>query len=268
MIIDLHTHLIPGVDDGAQDVNDSLDLARQAVAEGIEHLVLTPHHRNNQFVNHAQEVIEAANQLQALLNQHQVPLNVYPSQEIRIHEHLIDDLLNQDLLSLDDTGKYYLIEFPTATVPEFAEQVLGQLIHRGITPVIAHPERNHVFVEDRDQYARFIHMGCLGQITTSSIAGAFGEKIQQASIEMIRDGLAHILASDAHSIEWRPFNTQAGFNALKKYFGSEKISEFQENARNIFNGDTVKQSLNFQLESSSKKQARTKKKSIWNFFKK
>lgn len=268
MIIDLHTHLIPGVDDGAQTIEDSLDLARQAVSEGVEHLVLTPHHRNNQFINHAQGVIEAAEELQEILRQHDIPLNVYPSQEIRINEKLMDDLLNRNLLSLDDSGKYYLIEFPTATVPDYSERILGQLIHRGITPVIAHPERNHVFVEDIAVYARFIEMGCLGQITTSSIAGAFGDKIQEASIEMIKNGLAHILASDAHSVDWRPFNTQVGFKALEEYFGAEKVIELQENARSIFNGEEVKTTQVIKKNHNNLNQRKSNKKSFWNIFKK
>ena len=267
MIIDLHTHLIPGVDDGAQTIEDSLDLARQAVSEGVEHLVLTPHHRNNQFINHAQGVIEAVEELQEMLKQHHIPLNVYPSQEIRINEKLMDDLLNRNLLSLDDSGKYYLIEFPTATVPDYSERMLGQLIHRGITPVIAHPERNHVFVQDMSVFAEFIEMGCLGQITTSSIAGAFGDKIQQASIEMIQNGWAHILASDAHSVEWRPFNTKFGFEALERYFGSAKVTEFKENARSIFNGEEVKRIPSVKPNDNKINQTKNKKKSFWDLFK-
>lgn len=267
MIIDLHTHLIPGVDDGAQNIDDSVKLAKEAVSQGIEHIVLTPHHRNNQFVNHASGVIEATERLQTELNQRNIPLNVYPGQEIRINKDMMDDLLNRNLLSLDDSGKYYLIEFPTATVPDYSERMLGQLIHRGITPVIAHPERNHVFVEDIAVYARFIEMGCLGQITTSSIAGAFGEKIQQASIEMIQNGWAHILASDAHSVEWRPFNTKVGFEALENYFGSAKVTEFKENARSIFNGEDVKPTQLNKKHYNNFNQRKSKKKSFWDLFK-
>ena len=262
MIIDLHAHLIPGVDDGAQTMEDVFLLARQAVNEGVEHLVLTPHHYNNQYVNHAKDVVELADKLQSQLDQAGIALRVYPSQEIRINEHLIDDLLNQDLLSLDDSGKYYLIEFPTQTVPEFSEHIIRQLINRGITPVIAHPERNHVFVEDRDIYRRFISMGCLGQITTSSIAGAFGNKIQKAAMEMIQQHLAHILASDAHSVEWRPFNYDAGFEALGRLIGAAKVDEFKENARSIFNGEAIEIEKIETMNNPPKK-----KKSFWNLFK-
>ena len=239
MIIDLHSHLIPGVDDGAQGIEDSLKLAKQAVEEGIEHLVLTPHHNNGRYVNHAKEVVEAAEQLQDVLDQEGIPLQVYPSQEIRINEDLIDQLLNRDLLSLDDGGKYYLIEFPTASVPGFSQSIISQLINRGITPVIAHPERNHIFAKDIDLYASYIEMGCLGQLTTSSMAGAFGDFIQEVSINMVERGLVHILASDAHSVDWRPFNTQAGFKVLEEKFESRKVQEFKENARTIFNGEEI-----------------------------
>lgn len=268
MIIDLHAHLIPGVDDGAQTLEDSLLLAKQAVEEGVEYLVLTPHHYNNQYINHAKDVVALAENLQSQLDQAGIALRVYPGQEIRMNDHLIDDILNQDLLSLDDGGKYYLIEFPTQTVPDFSEQIMRQLINRGITPVIAHPERNHVFVEDRDVYRRFISMGCLGQITTSSIAGEFGDKIQKAAVDMIQQNLAHILASDAHSVEWRPFNYDSGFEALARFFGQEKVEEFKENARNIFNGDSVERPTIYPENKDRKMQREKKKKSFWHFFKK
>lgn len=263
MIIDLHTHLIPGVDDGAQSIEDSLNLARQAVAEGVEHLVLTPHHYNGRYVNHAKGVVEAAEQLQEILDQAGIPLQVYPSQEIRINEDLIDQLLNRDLLSLDDGGKYYLIEFPTASIPDYSQLIISQLINRGITPVIAHPERNHVFAKDLDLFASYIEKGCLGQLTASSITGAFGDYIQEVSCTMVERGLVHILASDAHSVDWRPFNMQAGFRVLEGKFGLNRVTEFKENARSIFNGEEI---VRQKIQKKTHKKEKTKK-SIFDFFK-
>ena len=143
MIIDLHSHLIPGVDDGAQTIEQSIELAKQAVDEGVEHMVLTPHHRNGKYINYKKDVLEATNALQEAYNQANVNLKVYASQEIRLTDKFLDDLYNGELLSLDGAGKYYLIEFPSDRVPSNAKQVIQELIDDGITPVIAHPERNH-----------------------------------------------------------------------------------------------------------------------------
>lgn len=107
MIIDLHSHLIPNVDDGAQTLEQSLELARQAVSEGVEHMVLTPHHRNGAYLNRKAEVVGYARELQAVYDKAGVNLKIYPSQEIRLTDHFLNDLHNGDLFSLDTIGKYF-----------------------------------------------------------------------------------------------------------------------------------------------------------------
>lgn len=239
MIIDLHSHLIPNVDDGAQTIEQSLELARQAVAEGVEHMVLTPHHRNGAYLNRKDEVIQYAEDLQAEYDRAGVNLKVYPSQEIRLTDHFFDDLYNGDLLPLDVMGKYYLIEFPSDRVPSNTNEVFQELISSGITPVIAHPERNHELVSNLHRLYELIEMGCLSQITTSSYSGYYGEKLAENARTIIQHNLAHILASDVHHIKHRPMNMEAAFNQLRSDFGVEMVDYFKTNARDIFNGDPV-----------------------------
>ncbi|XJS11004.1 tyrosine-protein phosphatase [Aerococcaceae bacterium WGS1372] len=240
MIIDLHSHLIPNVDDGAQTLDQSLELAQQAVDEGVGHMVLTPHHRNGAYLNRKDDVIHYAVDLQAEYDKAGVNLKVYPSQEIRLTDHFFDDLYNNDLLSLDDMGKYYLIEFPSDRVPSNTDEVFQELISSGITPVIAHPERNHELSTNLHRLYELIEMGCLSQITTSSYASYYGEKLAENARVMIQHNLAHILASDVHHIKHRPMNMKVAFNRLEEDFGVETVNYFKENARNIFNGDPVK----------------------------
>ena len=239
MIIDLHSHLIPGVDDGAQTIEQSIELARQAVDEGVEHMILTPHHRNGKYINYKKDVLESAKALQEAYHQANVNLNVYASQEIRLTEKFLDDLYNGDLLSLDSSGKYYLIEFPSYRVPSNAKQVLQELIDDGITPVIAHPERNHELSTKLHRLYELVQMGCLTQITTSSYSGYYSETLVENSKRIIDHNLAHILASDVHHMKHRPMNVQAAFERLEKEFGQDTVKYFKDNARNIFNGDKV-----------------------------
>ena len=239
MIIDLHSHLIPGVDDGAQTLEQSIELARQAVDEGVEHMVLTPHHRNGKYINYKSDVLETANTLQEAYKQANVNLKVYASQEIRLTDKFLDDLYNGDLLSLDAIGKYFLVEFPSDRVPSMANDVLSELISGGMIPVIAHPERNHELATNLHRLYELIDMGCLSQITTSSYSGYYGDKLVEQSRAIIQHNLAHILASDVHHIQHRPMNVQASFKRLVGDFGQETAAYFLNNARDIFNGDPV-----------------------------
>ncbi|UUX33671.1 tyrosine-protein phosphatase [Fundicoccus culcitae] len=239
MIIDLHSHLLPGVDDGAKTLEKSLELARIGEKEGVEHLVLTPHHRNGVYVNHKKDVIAAADKLQAEYERHNLAMKVYPSQEIRLTEQFFEDFYANNLLSLDAEGRYYLIEFPTASVPSFTKGIFEELLQMDRIPVIAHPERNQVLQKDFRLMYELIEMGALAQITSSSYSGYYGEELQNISREMIKANLAHIIASDVHHLDFRPFNMEAAFEQLTADFGEETTTYFKENARHIFNGDDV-----------------------------
>lgn len=185
MIIDLHSHLIPGVDDGAQTLEESIELAKQAVDEGVEHMVLTPHHRNGKYINYKNDVSKNVTALQEEYDKANVKLKVSASQEIRLIEEFLDDLYNGDLLPLDSAGTYYLIEFPSDKVPANANQVLQELIDDGITPIIAHPERNHELVTNLHRLYELVKMGCLTQITTSSYSGYYSETLVENSPKLL-----------------------------------------------------------------------------------
>lgn len=171
MMIDLHSHLIPGVDDGAEDLDKSLELARLAVSEGVQHMVLTPHHRNGRYLNRKADVLIAVEQLRQDYQAAGIAMKLYASQEIRINEEFFDDLYNGDLLPLDESGRYYLIEFPTTSIPDYSWSLIKEMLNQGITPVIAHPERNHVFAKDMNLLHQYIEAGCVSQIISSSYVG-------------------------------------------------------------------------------------------------
>ena len=239
MIVDIHSHLLPGVDDGAQTLEDSIGLAKEAVKQGVSHQILTPHHRNGRYNNYAKNVRTATQALQSIYDQEGIPLTLHASQEIRITSHLLDDLYAEHLLSLDDQGNYYLCEFPTQQASQEEIAILENLLDMGLTPVIAHPERNLAFQADFSLLADLINQGCLSQVTTSCIAGIYGKELYQYAYDMIDQGLVHVLASDAHHLDWRSFHYQKAFTQLEKDFGREKVVQFQQNAEAILSGDVV-----------------------------
>ncbi|CZQ99471.1 Hypothetical protein TFLO_2420 [Trichococcus flocculiformis] len=238
-MIDLHCHLLPGVDDGARTLDDSLAMAQQAVSEGISHILVTPHHRNGKYLNPKEAVLEATTALQKELDDRGIGLTLYPSQEIRINGDLMDDIENEDILFIDEEQRYLLIEFPTLSIPAYTEQLFFKLRQQGITPVIVHPERNQAIIDDPNILLPFIERGAIAQLTASSYAGAFGKDIAKLSHQLIEANLVHIIASDAHNTRGRGFHYKQAFAKLESEFGSEKAAYFRQNAKDIFNGDAV-----------------------------
>ncbi len=240
-MIDVHSHLLPNIDDGSSSMAHSLDLARAAVADGITHALMTPHHMNGRYTNHADDVIARTEAFQDALNQHNIPLTVYPCQEVHLNGGLIDAIDNDDILTTDESGTYILIEFPHDDVPTYAANMLFEVMQRGMTPVIVHPERNERLMAHPELLFDLINRGCLSQITASSYVGTFGKKVQAFADDIIAHGMGHVFASDAHHMEKRDYEMNAAFKRLTREYNVEKAQTFEENAKALVNGDPVHQ---------------------------
>lgn len=239
MFVDLHSHILPGVDDGAQTVEDAIYMARSAVSEGISYMLCTPHYNNGQYLNKKEEIIDSVKKLQAVLDQQKIPLTLFEGQEIRISEDLFDRMAAGEILFADLSDKYLLIEFPFSKVPEYSYQVLSKLCSQGYRPIIVHPERNNVFMNNPKELEPYIEMGCLAQITNGSYLGQFGKKVQKASSIMIKHNYAHMLSSDAHNVSTRGFYTTEAYDLLEEEFGIEKRQAFEQITKDIVNGDEI-----------------------------
>lgn len=238
-MIDLHCHILPGVDDGARSLEDSVAMAQKAVFEGIGHILVTPHHKNGKFINQKEDVIKATESLQTELDSRGINLTLYPGQEVRINGDLLQDIENDNILFVDEEERYVLIEFPTLSIPHYTEALFFQLGQKGITPIIVHPERNQEIIDNPDILVPFIERGALAQLTASSYVGVFGKEIEELSAKLIEANLVHILASDAHNIKGRGFHMKEAYAKIEKNFGSEMKKYFINNSKSIFNGDLV-----------------------------
>lgn len=238
-LIDIHTHLIPNVDDGADSIEETLKLAQTAVDEGIKHTVLTPHHNKYWVTNEKEKVLRLTKKVENVIDEAGIPLSVSPGQEIRMNEEFLEDLFNDNYLSIDANGKYYLVEFSWQTFPSFAKDYLQQMLDADIIPVIAHPERQQPFIENPNILRVLINMGCISQITATSIVGGYTEEIRQTAYQMMRENLIHVIASDAHDTVVRPYNLNQALNILKLEFGTEYADYLIQNAERIFKGEKV-----------------------------
>src|SRR5699024_294677 len=136
-------------------------------------------------------------------------------------------------------NQYILIEFPTATVPDYADRLFYEIQSAGITPIIVHPERNHAILKDPSILYNFVSRNILAQVTAASYLGKFGKEIEKLSHQLIDANLVHFLASDAHNVTSRKFYMKEAFEKLEKQYGVEKVEGFDQVTRDLINGDVV-----------------------------
>lgn len=238
-MVDLHCHLLPGIDDGSKSMAISLRLAKEATENGVTHALLTPHHMNGRYVNHKQDVIRRTQEFKEQLAANNIPLTVFPGQEVRINGQLLEALDKDDILFADTGNRYLMLEFPDDDVPHYTNQMIFDLQQRGIIPVIVHPERNTKIIAKPDLLYQLLEKGCLSQITASSYVGTFGKKVENFSRQLIEAGQGYIFASDAHDLPGRKYEMRQAFDRLSREFGSELVEQYQNNAQGIINGTGV-----------------------------
>ncbi len=239
ILIDVHSHVLPGIDDGAPDLTASFDMAKRAVEDGITTLFATPHHRNGKYENSKQDILLQTERLNEALLHNQIPLTILPGQEIRIYAEFLDDLANDQLLTLNNLGKYILIELPSNAVPNYTRQMIYECKLQDITPIIVHPERNSELIENPHLLYNLVKEGALTQVTANSIIGGFGKNIKSFSLKLVENYLTHFIASDAHNISSRGFYLREAYNEIGKKLGNHMAYYLQENAHLIINNESI-----------------------------
>ncbi|WP_434167467.1 tyrosine-protein phosphatase [Peribacillus frigoritolerans] len=232
-MIDIHCHILPGVDDGSADMKESLNMARKAAEAGITHIFATPHHLNEKYVNIKSDIIDRAVRLNESFQLENIPLTIHLGQEVRIHRDIFTSLEKEEILTLDDNGTYLLLELPPGRVPTYTQEVIYELLLKGITPIIVHPERNKELIENHKLLFELVQEGALTQITSGSIIGNFGKSIQSFSKKIIEHNLAHFIATDAHNIGSRGFTLQQAYETITKTYGIQRTFYFKENAEQL-----------------------------------
>ncbi len=237
-MIDIHSHILPGVDDGAKDMSETLVMARKAAEEGIEKIIATPHHKNGQYENEKPEIIEKVREVNEAIKAEGIPLEVLPGQENRIFGEFLDHYESGEIMTLAHT-EYVFVELPSGHVPRYTEQLLYDIQLNGLTPIIVHPERNTELIEEPDRLYRLVKKGALTQVTASSLCGYFGKKIKTFSHQLIEANLTHFIASDAHNTHNRSFKMAEAFRLIDSKYGADMVYLFTENAELLIQGQSV-----------------------------
>ncbi|MBT2639684.1 CpsB/CapC family capsule biosynthesis tyrosine phosphatase [Bacillus sp. ISL-39] len=237
MIVDIHNHILPGLDDGAEDIQKAIQMGMQAVENGITHIIATPHHRNGEYVCHPEQINEGIAILNFLFDRQDIPLTVLPGMEVHLYGSLADDMASTGgIVTLGESMKYVLVELPYSHVPHFTGDIFYQMQLKGFIPVIAHPERNAEIKKRPNILVELIQKGALAQITAASIAGLFGKESQKLSIKLLKHNLVHFIASDAHNVTNRSFQLLSAYKYIEKHFSSEYTDYLIENASNVVKG--------------------------------
>jgi protein-tyrosine phosphatase len=238
-LIDIHSHILPGIDDGAKTVQDSIDMAKQAVSEGIHTIIATPHHKNGKYDNLKADILPFVRELNQTFAQEGIDLKVLPGQECRIFGEILEDYGKGEILTLNKDSQYLFIEFPSSSVPRYADRLLYDIQVDGLTPIIVHPERNAELMERPDKLYKLVKNGAVTQLTASSLVGYFGKNIQKFSQQMIQANLTHFIASDAHNIHNRTFKMEEAMDDIEKKYGMDMVYYFTENAEMLVEGKTI-----------------------------
>jgi len=230
-VIDLHNHILPGLDDGAQTLEESVEMCRVSFHDGIRTIVATPHTLNGVYENDRSTILAKVQELndtiQTLLSAWKDPvgLKILPGADVHFSAGVLTQLDREKAITIGDGGKFLSLEFPFQGIPYRAEVILFDLVAAGIIPIISHPERNLEIARRPQRYCDMVHMGCLGQISAMSLTGGFGRGVSRTAEKLLQKRLVHFIASDAHSTKRRPPLLSLAVRKAAKIVGEEEAKK-------------------------------------------
>ena len=233
-MIDIHSHILPGIDDGASDPEISLEMARMAAKDGIHAIFATPHVQLGDDIS-PEEIKEKVAQLNDLIAAHNIPLAIYPGAEVRIGSEICS-WANYCL----HNGPYILVEFIHTHITVSAREQLHELQREGLIPIIAHPERNGAILQRPDLLVELLASGCKAQITAESVTGELGPQVQHCSHYLLRKKAVHFLATDSHSPSFRKPQLKKALKIVGRIMGKKQAEQLvNEYPEAVLNGTTL-----------------------------
>ncbi len=239
-MVDIHSHILPEVDDGARSWEMAVDMCRMAAEDGIEHMVATPH-ANHEFTYKRARLCGILQELRARVGSS-------PTLSLGCDFHFSYDNLDSLAENPDDytieTTPYLLVELSDYSIPPAINHELVGLIRAGLRPVITHPERNPLLARNPERVFEWVQAGCVVQVTASSVTGKWGRTAKNFAHWLIEHGAAHILATDSHNLRQRPPILSAARDLVSRKFGATVAAALvDENPRAVINGEPMRNSI-------------------------
>lgn len=262
-MIDIHHHIIPQIDDGAQDDEMTLKMLKMAVEEGITKIIATPHYilGCNQYKEY-EDIVNRVQYVNEIAKNNNLNIEIYPGNEVFIDSGIDEWVINKKVVTLNHS-KYLLVESSLSGVPDFIDQVLYQLQLKGIIMILAHPERYKNIQKSPNKLIPHIEKGMLVQVNVGSILGIFGEEVQKTVENLIKHNMVHFVATDAHSDGRRSPKCKEAFTKVIEWVGEEKAAKlFIENPKAILENQFIAYEEPIRIERKEEK----KKKGLLSFF--
>ncbi len=236
-MIDIHSHVLPQIDDGSASWEETMAMLAQAEDDGVKEVAVTHHILSNMDYEREEEIIAKFKELQERIAIEKLDIKIHLGAEIYAQA---DMELYHTISTYNDNKKYFLVEFPMQGIPRFVADRFFELVTRGMVPVVAHPERNMGFVRKPDRAFEFVQRGALLQMNAGSILGRHGTPVKETAMILLNANLIHFVGSDGHNTRRRPLQLSAAYDAVADGWGIERADVlFKDNAVKLLAGEMI-----------------------------
>lgn len=237
-MIDIHSHILPQIDDGAVNIDITLEMLKNAVKDGTQKIVATPHYCMGYGTSKISEIKDYVNKLNSLMKEKKIKIEIYSGQEVYLNEYIIKDYLEGNIGTINDS-KYMITECPIDKFNDDIFDIIYEFKIREIIPIIAHPERYIPVVENFLYINKFIENGCLFQMNSGSIQGLFGKRVKLIAKLLLDNGIYNFIGSDAHNNTNRTTGLSKAINLSNK-INVESEKKFMESANKLLENKDIK----------------------------
>jgi protein-tyrosine phosphatase len=238
-MIDIHAHIIPSIDDGCKNINETLQIVKEAVNSGVDKIFATSHYLQGKYENTRGNILVRVDYINNVLKNSGINVTIVSGSEILVCPNIINLLKSGELCTLNGS-KYILIEFPVDIRISNMYQVIGEILAAGFIPIISHPERYEYVQNNIEDAIKYVESGALLQLNIGSLIGDYGEKVKATSIELLKRNLIHMWGSDSHFTRGVYPRLQNGLNELKKIVGENMYKQITEiNPNCVYNNENI-----------------------------
>ena len=261
-MIDIHSHILPGLDDGSRSMEETLGMVRQLHEAGFKTLIATPHVLEGRDYLSPVEILTATEQVRQCVAEAGIPVEILPGAENYIFPDMAKWARAGKLMTLGNTNKYLLLELPLFEIPHYTEQVFFELQVMGLTPVLAHPERYRGLVDEPERLVDWAKKGVLLQLDLRSLGGKYGPQAKRLAEVMLGSDLVHFVGSDAHRVARGESAYLAELQSAAEIIGEERFGEVTVgNPQYVLDGKIMESGREYFLKEQAKR-----KRGFWSWF--